>query len=188
MSTFLAIVSLDNDIAQIISGLQNTFLDPLMVWFTKIGDLWAIWLIITLLLILWKKYQHEGIALLWWLAINVVLGEWILKHFFHRDRPFLVLPDIILKIPAPQTSSFPSGHTSASFCFALLFTYFFWNKSKMAVVAVWIVAIGISFSRLYLQVHYPSDVLWGIFAGTVSAVIVIWIWEKWRRKMFRSNK
>jgi undecaprenyl-diphosphatase len=82
-----------------------------------------------------------------------------LKHVFQRDRPFLDLHEVALKIPAPITSSFPSGHTSASWCFALLFTVFFWKRSRSAVILVWTLAIGIAFSRFYLQVHYPSDIL-----------------------------
>lgn len=151
MNTILpAIVSFDQNSIRSITHLQNSLLDPVMIIFTRMWDSWMIWIWITIVLLLLKKYRYKGKVIGSWLIINTLIGEWVLKHVFERERPFLQLPEIILKIPAPITTSFPSWHTSISWCFAVLFTYYFWTRSKLLVVAVWGIAIGIMVSRLYL--------------------------------------
>lgn len=171
------IISLDKSTIEWFSGIQNTFLNPIMIVLTKIWDLWIIWIILTFVLLLWKKYKQIGILLLLWLIVNIILWEWILKHIFMRERPFLNNSDIILKISTPITSSFPSWHTSASITFAMIFSYFFWSKSKITVITIWIIALWITISRLYLQVHYPSDIVWGMLIWIVSSAIVLSIYK-----------
>ncbi|MBP6981457.1 phosphatase PAP2 family protein [Candidatus Gracilibacteria bacterium] len=172
---FTSILDFDSYIIHNIFHIQNEFLDTLMIFCTQLGDLGFLWISLTCILVLLPKYRYFGIQISYALSLNLFLGEGILKHLFHRDRPFQDFQDILLKIPEPITSSFPSGHASASICFAVLFTYFFWCKSKCLVGLVWTIAIMISISRIYLQVHYPSDVLTGICIGILSSLIIIYI-------------
>ncbi len=168
-----SIVSIDQSIIQSVSFIQNLILDMIMIFFTKIWDLWALWIFLTCILIAIKKYRFQWLILAGWLSLNLLLWEWLLKHLFMRARPFQDLPDIVLKIQEPLTTSFPSGHSSASWCFVVIFSYFFWQKSRVCVSIIWVVATLITFSRLYLQVHYPSDIIVGIILGCMSAGGVI---------------
>ncbi|MBC7503563.1 phosphatase PAP2 family protein [Candidatus Gracilibacteria bacterium] len=122
---------------------------------------------------MWDRYRFIGYILLIGLSTDIFIGEIILKHIFNRLRPFQELNGIVLKIPEPITSSFPSGHTSVSICFAIIFTYFFWIQTKYGVISIWILAIGVTLSRFYLQVHYPTDILAGIGVGIICSVLAI---------------
>ncbi len=174
------ILDIDKALIKFVPNIQSEYLDPLMIWFTKLWDLWALWIWSALCMIfIFNEFKREWIIQLIWLLINLIFWEWILKHLFMRNRPFIDIPDIILKIPAPITSSFPSWHTSASICFASIFTYYFVNKSKLATYIVWFLAIWISFSRFYLQAHYPSDILAWAILWLISANLAIYIHEKW---------
>ncbi len=169
------ILQLDQFLILKFGELHNSYIDVIMIMLTKLWDFWFLWIFLTIFLIFQSKYRHIGYILLVWLTVDILLWEGILKHIFHRERPFQELSDITLLIPEPITSSFPSGHSSASWCFAIIFTYFFWKKSRWSVLYIWIFAIGITISRLYLQVHYLSDIFAGICIGIISAFIAILI-------------
>lgn len=171
------ILQLDQFLILKFGELHNTYFDVIMIILTKLWDYWFLWIFLTIFLIFLSKYRQIGYTLMAWLGIDIILWEWILKHIFYRLRPFQELSNIALVILEPITSSFPSGHSSASWCFAIIFTYFFWKLSRWSVVYIWIFAIGITISRLYLQVHYPSDILVGIFVGFISAFIAILIYN-----------
>ena len=99
------------------------------------------------------------------LCFDVVLCDGILKHLFARIRPFDVNPSIQLLVNRPYGYSFPSGHTAASFASAsaLCFT----GRKKLWIPA-FVLACVIAFSRLYLYVHYPTDILGGIAVGILA--------------------
>lgn len=151
------------------NNLQNSFLNPIMIFFTSLGNLGLIWIAISILLILSKKYRKIGLLTLAALIVNTILGEGILKHIIERPRPFTTYPDLHIIIPKPTSYSMPSGHTSASFAAAFMLAYSFKNLK----VYIYLLASLIAFSRLYLLVHYPSDVLTGILLGYISFLIVI---------------
>ena len=177
------ILQLDKFLILKFGELHNSYINVIIIIFTKLWDYWFLWIFLTIFLIFLRRYRHVGFILMAWLVIDIILWEWILKHIFYRDRPFQELSDIVLLIPEPITSSFPSGHSSASLCFAIIYTYYFWKKSTFLVIYIWIFAIGVTISRLYLQVHYPSDIVGGIFVGIISAIIVILI-SNYRSRLF----
>ncbi len=169
------IFALDKTIILGIGNFQYDFLTPVMILFTSIWDMGILWILLTIVLLSLPSNRILGITLALGLFINLILGEWILKHLFDRPRPFQDFPTILLHISPPITSSFPSGHTSASWCFATIFIYYIWKKSKTAVITIWFLALAISISRVYLQVHYPIDILWWIFIGILSARLAIFL-------------
>ena len=142
-------------------SLNSKLLNSIMIFFTTLGDHGFIWIAITLLLIFNKKYQKIGYLAVISLIINAIIVNVLLKNFTHRARPFTEIPDIILLIKAPKDFSFPSGHTSASFTMV----YIFYKHLKKYFPAVLITSIIIAFSRLYLTLHFPSDVLAGLLIG-----------------------
>ena len=102
-----------------------------------------------------------------------------LKIAFKRPRPFTTYPDIITKKSDAGSYSFPSGHTTAAFATATSLTLAF-PKWYVAVPA-YTYAAAVAYSRMYLGVHYPSDLLGGIIIGVGSSVLVFQV-QKWMDK------
>ena len=113
-----------------------------------------------------------------------MLGEGILKHIIERSRPFSTYESLHIMIPKPSSYSMPSGHTSASFAAAFMLAYYFKNIR----VYIYSLASLIAFSRLYLLVHYPSDVLTGILLGYLSYLIVIKSYELIQKSKIKDQR
>lgn len=119
-----------------------------------------------------RKY---GLAMLVGLCIDVIVCNGLLKNLVARTRPCDVNTAIQLLISHPTDYSFPSGHTAASFT-AVAALYFSGDKKiwKAAIV----LGILIAFSRMYLYVHYPTDILGGLLLGITSAYLAYWCQKK----------
>ena len=152
---------------------KNRFIDKLMIAVTLSGELGIIWIIISFFLFSRTKYTKEAIMVLLAIALASILGEGIIKHIVKRKRPFIKNNIIKLMIAQPGTYSFPSGHTASSFAAA---TVFIRTDMRLTYLIV-VIAILISFSRLYLRVHYLSDVIGGIILGVFSGTIVVMIFK-----------
>lgn len=146
--------------------IHNNLLDSIMVFITHLGDNGTIWILLGLIFITIPRYRHCGIMILIALSVNYLLGDMILKNIFARPRPFQIDNSISLLIPKPSSYSFPSGHSSAGFAAAVTI---FINHKKAGILPLCL-AVCIAFSRLYLFVHYPTDVLAGIILGTFVAI------------------
>ncbi len=147
---------------------DNIFLDKLMILVTTLGNKGAIWIVILFCLIFNKKYRRVGLMGLSALILSAVLGELIIKNMVQRLRPFITYQAFKLIIDAPSFYSFPSGHTASSFAVVgILATEF---KKYRGVL--WALATLMAFSRLYLFVHYPSDIIAGIILGLMCAWII----------------
>ncbi|WP_455525532.1 phosphatase PAP2 family protein [Peptostreptococcus stomatis] len=147
------------------SNIRTGFMDAIMPFITQLGDAGLIWIILSIGLIIPKKTRKIGFVMIIALILNGIICNIILKPMLARIRPFDVNTAIKLLINKPRDFSFPSGHTSASFTAA---SVLFFRKSKLFVPSL-VLAFLISFSRLYLYVHYPSDVLAGLVLGILCA-------------------
>lgn len=163
-------MSLDWTILYFIQNhLTNPGMDWLMPKITMLGDFGAIWIIIAILLISIKKYRVHGLTLLLALAIGILIGNLGLKNIIARPRPCWIDHNIQMLIPMPKDFSFPSGHTLA----AVIAATCLYMTNKWFGIFVIILASLIAFSRLYLFVHFPSDVLASIILGLIIAVLAI---------------
>ncbi len=151
-------------------------MDKVMVFITSLGNSGMIWIAVALLMLCSKKYRKTGIILAIGLIGSLVFGNIILKPLFHRLRPFQVKEGIDLIISAPHDYSFPSGHTLASVISA---TILLLRERKIGICAL-VLAILIAFSRLYLYVHFPTDVLGGTIIGIIIGFASVKIAEKMR--------
>lgn len=133
-----------------------------MRFVTSLGNFSIAWVMLALVLILIPKTRKIGLVVMAAVILDSVLCNVILKNIFVRPRPCDVNTAINLLIPRPLGYSFPSGHTSASFA-AVSALYFSGERKIWKVVLA--LAILIAFSRMYLYVHYPTDVLGGILVG-----------------------
>ena len=145
-------------------------LDPVFVGATMLaGSIGQLWLILAAVLLIFKKTRRVGAAVLISYIGVAVFGELILKHLFFRPRPCEVDQTFALLITRPTSSSFPSTHTAFSFGAA---TAIFMNY-KRAGIAAFVLALLIAFSRLYLFVHFPTDVLCGAILGVVIGIAAV---------------
>ena len=176
------IQNIDDSILMFIqNNIRCEFLDTIMPIVTSLGNGGAIWIVIMIIMLISKKYHKYGVILGITLLCSYILGEQIIKNIIARARPCNINPSIQMLISIPKSYSFPSGHSSNSFAAAIIL--YKANKSwgKAAVV----LATLIAFSRMYLYVHYPSDVLCGSIMGIIVALI---IYEAFQRKHYVSEK
>ena len=152
-------------------GLHNEFLDALMVFVTHLGDGGLIWIAFALLLTLKKDTRRAGVCMLLALLVNFAVTNLTLKPLVHRVRPFDVKPGADLLIAPPRDYSFPSGHTAASFAAATPV----YLHSKKAGALMYALAFCIAFSRIYLYVHYPTDVVCAAVLGTGAGLFASWL-------------
>lgn len=150
----------------IVQHLQCDFLDKIMVPITHLGDAGIFWILVALVLLILPKQRRNGFAMGIALLMGLVVCNLIMKPLFARIRPYdyqwlHFAKEIPLLIPAQHDFSFPSGHTISSFEAA---TALFLGNKRLGLPAI-VIACYIAFSRLYLYVHYPTDVLCSIILG-----------------------
>lgn len=177
------IYSLDFSILNWIQeNLRCDFLDAVLVFITKLGNGGIVWIALSVVLLCFKKYRKTGVLMLASLAFGLLLGEVFLKHLVARMRPFTHVTGMELLITAPGSYSFPSGHSWSSFTSAtiLLFT-----DKRIGIPAI-ILAALIAFSRMYLYVHFPSDVLVGSLCGVLTGLLAVWVMKQIQKRQKHS--
>ena len=148
------------------NNMHNGFLDWIMPIFTSLGNFGLIWFVIAVILLFYKDYRKYGLMIIASLILCGLIGNVGLKNIVGRLRPCDVNTSIKLLIARPTDFSFPSGHAMTSFAPAVVLM--FMNK-KIGSAALVLASI-IAFSRLYLYVHYPSDVIAGALIGSMLAL------------------
>ncbi len=156
------------EILHAIQELHTDWLNAIMILVTTLGNGGIIWIALSLVLVVPKRTRVCGLTMMGAMLLSFLLGNLLLKNLIARPRPFMVDTSVTLLIPKPGEYSFPSGHTLNSVTAAtVIFLYF-----KKAGIGALVLAALIAFSRLYLFVHYPTDILGGILLGVIDAVIV----------------
>lgn len=172
------IQNFDNSILLYIkNNMHGHIMDKSMIVMTSLGNMGIIWIVIAVLLMINKRYRDIGFIILGALMLSTVLGEGILKHVVQRIRPSANIPSANLLISRPLSYSFPSGHATSSFAAAGVLAKYF----KVHALAFFSLAFLIAFSRLYLYVHYPTDVLAGVILGIICSKIAIYIFNIYRK-------
>ena len=164
------------------ANLRTPWLDWLMPKITFLCENGWFWIVLTIMLLIWKRHRKCGWGMFTALILSLLIGNLLLKHAVARPRPCWINTDIDMLVAIPKDFSFPSGHSMASFASAtVLMTY-----DRRAGIPALILSALIAFSRLYLYVHFPTDVLvgtvLGIVMGLIAPRIVEAIQEKVRRK------
>lgn len=148
---------------------RNKVFDRIMPIITSIGNLGIVWIVISVLLITKKDYRILGQMIIIALIITTIVGEGIIKNLVRRKRPFYDESEKELLITKPITYSFPSGHTASSFAVAAVFI----KSDNAASFEIIVLANLIAFSRIYLGVHYPSDVIGGGVIGVLCGILTV---------------
>ena len=154
------------------ANMTNPILDFLMPIITIFGDAGIFWIAVAVVLLLIPKYRKIGLGMGVALIMGLLLCNVTLKPLCQRIRPYDYMAQVYnqtipLLVEGLHDYSFPSGHTIASFEAA---TVLLINNKKMGIPAM-ILAVLIAFSRLYLYVHYPTDVIASVILGTALALL-----------------
>ena len=166
----------DLPLFHIINNWHSPIWDKIMLVFTDSGEFAIIWLLIAAIIFFTDKKNGRKILTLTLFAVIIssFLNDLFLKSIFFRERPYIFLQDIHHLGNYWANSSFVSGHTSSSFAaFFILGRYckkWFWLFLLLAII--------IAYSRIYVGMHYPSDIIGGIIVGIISALIVLKIDRK----------
>ena len=155
-------------ILDMIQNLRTPIGDVVVPLITRLGDAGIIWIILTVLLLIIPKTRKTGVIMMAALLVDVLLCNVFIKNLVARTRPFDVNTAVQLLVAKPRDYSFPSGHTAASFASGT--ALYLAGEKKLWKIAL-VLAVLIAFSRLYLYVHYPTDVLGGIITGAIAGYI-----------------
>lgn len=148
-----------------IQNMRSPVGDTVMCLITSLGNAGWIWIALAAVLLAFPKTRRTGCVVAAALIFDLILCNVILKNLVARTRPFDINTAVELIVKRPMDFSFPSGHTAASF--AAIGALFLAGQKKMGTVAL-VLGILIAFSRLYLYVHFPTDILGGIVVGLLA--------------------
>lgn len=154
--------------------LRSAAATPAMEFITHLGDTAFIWIVMAAVFFAFRRTRATGFQVLAALLGSLVINNLILKNLVARVRPYEVVEGLRLLIERQPDWSFPSGHSASSFAAAAVI---FLNHRRTGWPAVVLAAL-IAFSRLYVGVHYPTDVLFGALSGILIGTAVCRVWAR----------
>lgn len=164
-----SLVNLDISITEFFVNMTHSpIVDKIMVFFTSLGDAGFIWILCGIVFLIFKKTRTMGAALLLSLAFSFLISQLVIKELIDRSRPHMVVEGVNLLISVPRGSSFPSSHTATAFASAM--SIFCFSK-KYSIIALALAAL-IGFTRIYLCVHFLSDVIVGAIFGAAMGFFI----------------
>ena len=152
------------------SHVKTDFMDRAMLFCTKLGDRGAIWIVYAVICVCSARLRQVGMNLTMCVSASAFLGNFAIKPIFRRTRPCNADHSRRLLLARPGDSSFPSCHTMTSFAAAVVTA---WQAGGLLGATSFMFASMISFSRVYLYMHYPSDVLAGMAFGIATGSIFL---------------
>lgn len=154
------------------NNIRNDVLTPIFKFITTLGNAGVIWIVLSVGLLIPKKTRRVGVLALVSLLFSALIDNVILKNVVARTRPYDVIEGLTSLVGAQKDYSFPSGHTSSAFAAAGVM---FRGLPKKFGIPILVFACLMGLSRLYVGVHYPSDVLGGALIGTGIALFTYWL-------------
>ncbi len=161
--------------------LRFEWLNPIVLFLTRLGDAGVIWILLAAVFLIQKKYQKTGISMAIALLLGLLATNVLLKNWVCRPRPYVTIPGLDALVTAGDWS-FPSGHSTSSMAAAVVI--FCRTPRKIGIPAM-ILGVLICLSRLYVGVHYPSDVICGALIGVLAAACALRITRD--EKQLRQN-
>lgn len=149
--------------------MRTAWLDVFVPFYSSLGNGGMLWIAMAVVLLFSKRYRYVGVAMLCGLALGWLVGNSLLKPLIARPRPCWLDPSMALLISTPQDYSFPSGHTLSS---TIAATVLWQSGNRLLGGGGVALAVLMALSRLYLYVHFPSDILAGVVLGILIGVVV----------------
>lgn len=179
------ILALDSSILLFIQdNLRCSILNFIMKIFSAMGDGVVILAIMAVIFLLFPKCRRASFYAVCAIAFCFVINNLILKNWVARIRPYEVVDGLELIIAIADDWSFPSGHACAAFAAAFMFT-----KCKGGWWGLtYIPAALIALSRIYVGIHYPTDIIAGAAIGTLGALLVYIVFNHFRLFMFDKSR
>ena len=160
-------------------NVRADFATPVVKIITHLGDKGIFWILLTLALLVFRKTRRLGVLCGVSMVIGLLVTNLILKNWVARVRPYELIGELKLIIGRADDWSFPSGHTTNSLACAWVL---FRRAPKKWGVPALVLAILIALSRLYVGIHYPTDILGGAAIGLGSACLSLWLVPKAEKK------
>lgn len=149
--------------------IRNTVCDVFFRGITHLGDAGIFWILLTIALLCFRRTRRAGVYSACALMASLIVNNLILKNLMGRVRPYELVEGLQCIVGPARDASFPSGHTGASFASAV--AIYRHLPRKLAVFFI-VLASLIAFSRLYVGIHYPTDVLGGLVTGIGIGLLV----------------
>ncbi len=160
--------------------VRQAFLDPLVALYTTLGNAGLLWIGLSVLMLCFRSTRRAGCLSLTAMVFGLLCTNVVLKHLVARPRPWLDVAGLTALVAEPDPNSFPSGHTCAAFASAMVWLRTL-PKQWMKVTGV-VMAVLMGLSRLYVGVHYPSDVIAGALVGSGCAWCALKVGRWWERR------
>ena len=172
-----ALQEMDGALLLAIQSIRLDVLNPLVEDYTSMGNVGFLWIALSVVMLCHKSTRKAGVLSLMSMFLGMICTNVVLKHLIARPRPWLDVAGLVALVAEPDPNSFPSGHTCAAFAAGMIWMRTLpWHWAR--VVAV-IAAVLMGLSRLYVGVHYPTDVIAGALVGSMCAWIV---WTLYQRR------
>lgn len=175
---FMNLQALDGGILLWLQSVRQPLLDGILTLYTQLGNAGVAWIVLSVVLLFFRRTRKGGALALCAMLFGLIGTNLVLKNLFQRMRPYEVVEGLTHLVHITDPNSFPSGHTTAAFAAGVV--WFRTLPARWARVLALASAFLMAFSRLYVGVHYPTDVLAGAVMGTVCALLALWLGKRWK--------
>lgn len=163
-------------------NLRGGIGNVIIPFWSRLGDAGMLWIAAALILLCFRRTRRAGVLALGGLLLDLLVINGVLKHLVARPRPWLTIEGLVRLVDERDPNSFPSGHTGAAFAFAA--ATFRDLPATWARVLVAVAAVCMGLSRLYVGVHYPSDVIAGAVVGGLCGLCAAALYHRFLRERF----
>jgi membrane-associated phospholipid phosphatase len=157
----------------IAENIRTPILNALMKFYTTLGNAGILFIALAVLMMFFKNTRRSGVTALTAMTFGLIVTNLTIKPLLSRARPWVVMSDFDVLVKSSDPNSFPSGHTCAAFAFALALCLS--APERWMKIAAMAAAVLMGLSRLYVGVHFPSDVLAGAIIGSLCGLLAGWI-------------
>ena len=178
------LLTLDGALLLWLQDLRTPILNALFSFYTQLGNAGLVWIVLSAVLLLHPRTRKAGFWALIAMLFGLLFTNVLLKHLVARTRPWLVVEGLTALVDEHDPNSFPSGPTCAAFACCLTWARF--AARRWVKVLCLVLAVLMGLSRLYVGVHFPSDVIAGCAVGCLCALLAWAVQGKaetmWRRR------